>query len=370
MDNQRIEKHLQSWPAGDREAFKRALVPADFDPDIDVEAIKAQPDGRAAHLRPATLIKMVECYSYWLRFLATRGELEVEAQPGVRVTPPRLGAYCKELRRVSQVTRSIYVKGLTATLTIIDPAGDHRLVQRLARLLRRTAKPCRDQRHLLVPPSDMFYAGIRRMDRALPDAQTDVDPAAEFEGGLMMAVMVCKALRRKNFAGMMIGRNITRNVLDVYEVKFDPSETKAHRRISAKLSAKLTPYLDLWFDKVRPVLLSGRSSTAMWITTSGTDMSARRFYKWFCRVTKQELDVRINPHLTRKIVATGVAIAAPELVRMTASLLDQSSDQSKAYNLADQLSASEAYLAMLEARRKEALENIPKPPVPRKRRDR
>ena len=87
-------------------------------------------------------------------------------------------------------------------------------------------------------------------------------------------------------------------------------------------------------------------------------MSPETFYVCFCKVTKKELGRRINPHLTRKIVATGIAIARPELVRMVGSLLDQTTDQSAAYNLADQLSASRTYLDLLEMRRQQALKNL------------
>jgi integrase/recombinase XerD len=174
-----------------------------------------------------------------------------------------------------------------------------------------------------------------------------------------LSAIVCKALRRRNFATMLVDKNIKRNVLDIYEVRFEPMETKARRRILAALSRKLTPFFDRWFSVIRPVLLDGRDSDAMWISIAGTDMSHWTFYKRFCKATLEELNVRINPHMTRKIVATGVAIASPELVGMVGSLLDQSSDQSAAHDLADQLSASRSYLGLLETRRRQALKSLP-----------
>jgi hypothetical protein len=236
------------------------------------------------------------------------------------------------------------------------------------RRLVRTAKPSRDQNHLLVSPSDMFYAGIRLMERVSSMADTNLSSAVKYRDGLMMSAIVCKALRKRNFASMLLEQNITRNAMDVYEVQFRPFETKSRRRIRAELSGKLTPYIDHWLSKIRPFLLKGLSSDAMWITMAGTDMSPETFYVCFCKVTKKELGRRINPHLTRKIVATGVAIARPELVRMVGSLLDQSTDQSAAYNLADQLSASRAYLGLLEQRRQQALKSLPSSTDGRRRR--
>ena len=251
-------------------------------------------------------------------------------------------------------------------LAVIDPSGDRERLGRVVRHLKRAAKPSRDQNHLLVSPSDMFYAGIRRMDRALPLAETDVRHAAKYRDGLMMSAIVCKALRRRNFAGMLIGTNITRNVMDVYQVRFRPVETKSRRPIQAELSRKLTSYFDRWLTTIRPLLLNGRSSDAMWVTMAGADLSPETFHNRLCNATEQELGKRINPHLTRKRVCTGVAIARPELVKMVGSLLDQTTDQSAAYNLADQLSASRAYLDLLEERRQQALKNVDGPTLRRR----
>ncbi|MEQ1696700.1 MAG: hypothetical protein ABL901_12740 [Hyphomicrobiaceae bacterium] len=243
-------------------------------------------------------------------------------------------------------------------LRVIAPKANQDYLIRLLRLLKRTAKPSRDQRHLLVAPSDMFYAGIDRMQRVMVDAETSFVSAMVYSGGLMMSAIICKALRKRNFVGILQRRNITRNVMDVYEIRFSAVETKARRRIQAELSAMLTPFIDHWFNKIRPMLLPGRESDAMWITSTGSDMTASTFYKRFCKATEYELGVRINPHLPRKINATGVAIASPEDMRMVASLLDQSSDQMEAYNLADDLSASQTHLGFLDERRQQAIARI------------
>lgn len=104
------------------------------------------------------------------------------------------------------------------------------------------------------------------------------------------------------------------------------------------------------------MMLNGRKSDALWVTIKGTDMSGETFHSRFCKATEGELNQRINPHAVRKIVATGVAVARPELVKMVGSLLDHSSEVSAAaYNLASQLSASERYLGLLERRRSQAL---------------
>lgn len=366
-----LDKLLNEWPADDRRAMELALGlqnstsadDNDYLSEDDVELIC--PDGLAAHWSPATRLNNAGAYTYWIRYLIAGGELDPQMTPGARATSRRLSGYLKHLDRVSSKSRAMYVSGLHDTLKVIDPGHKHRRVARLARRLHRVAKPSRNQRDRLVPPSDMFYAGIDQMIKAGPEAETDVAAAHAYAGGLVMAVIACKALRLRNVSRMLIDHNIQRNAMDAYEVKFQRIETKARRRIQAELSRKLTPFIDRWFAKVRPVLLQGRTSNSMWITKVGTDMSPRTFYSWFCAVTKKEFGFPINPHLTRKIVATGVAIASPEQVRMVGALLDHSSDQSESYNLADDLSASERYLKILDERRRQALQGVRKP---RKRR--
>jgi hypothetical protein len=79
-------------------------------------------------------------------------------------------------------------------------------------------------------------------------------------------------------------------------------------------------------------------------------------YARFCKATREELGVRINPHLVRDIVATGIAVEMPEAVGITPAILDHRSDQTarQHYNLADQLSASARYIAKVEIRRRSA----------------
>lgn len=352
----RIGPWLSEWPADDRRAMERAFEASDGCDFVDSDDCIDR--SLAVHWSEDHRFNNVAYYTYWIRFLRRTGELDVNELPHERATRARLNAYARELQKVSPFTRLTYIRGIRNVLRVIAPNAKLEYLIRLLRVLKRSAEPSRDQRHLLVPPSDMFYAGIALMRRVMIAAETDIASAMKYSDGLMMAAIVCKALRKRNFVSMLHGRNIRRNVMDVYEVHFSAAETKARRRIQAELSAKLTPYIDKWFGKIRPMLLRGRDSDAMWITSTGSDMTAATFYKRFCKATTEELGERINPHLPRKMVATGVAIASPQDVHMAGSLLDQSSDQSDAYNLADQLSASQDYLRCLEQRRREAISRV------------
>ena len=86
-------------------------------------------------------------------------------------------------------------------------------------------------------------------------------------------------------------------------------------------------------------------------------MGRAAVYDRVCRATKEAFGKPINPHAFRDIVATGIAVATPEDIRMTPFLLDHRSDRTVQghYNLADSLSASDRYLDRLEERRQAAL---------------
>lgn len=349
MTRHRSSLRFEDWPEVDRIGVEAAFK----------TGIGLDDDGPLAHLSAATREFNQLGYGYWLHYIATHEALVLHESPGARATPARVCNYLySHCQGLSSTTLYARIRSLGRILGAIDPNADLRIVKQSCRLLARRAKPSRDQRAQLVAPSDLFYSGIRRMKRHAKGAASDASEALKFEDGLMMAMLAAKALRRGNFVAMTLGRNLTRARSGCYEVKFEPVETKARNRISAAMPILLTPYLDYWLDKARPTLLQARGSDAMWINANGAAMTPNRFYQRFCAATMNELGRRINPHLVRKIVATGVAIAAPELVRMTPSLLDQSSDQSAVYNLADQLSASDAYLKVLSERRRLALHQM------------
>ena len=166
----------------------------------------------------------------------------------------------------------------------------------------------------------------------------------------MMAMLAAKPVRRKNLFATRIGVHLRKLSAGLYEWRFEAHETKTKERICALLPASLTPYLDFWLTTARPLLLGSGQADALWLTTKGGAMAADTGYSRFCRATHEELGVRINPHLVRNIVATGVAIAMPEDVGITPMLLDHRSDQisQQYYNLADQLSASARYVILLD----------------------
>jgi hypothetical protein len=80
-------------------------------------------------------------------------------------------------------------------------------------------------------------------------------------------------------------------------------------------------------------------------------------YYRFRQATKEETGKRINLHLCRKIIATGIAISAPEMIELAPGALDHTSRRhtQDAYDLADDLAASRAVNSIVGCRRQEAI---------------
>jgi integrase len=202
-------------------------------------------------------------------------------------------------------------------------------------------------------------AGIKRMKRFKALAASDPVAGVNYGDGLMMSMEAIKALRLCNLSGMLVDHNIALNQLDEYELQYEPHVTKTRARIRAPLPDELAPWIKRWLEVVRPSLLrvKGREGRAMWITSKGTDMAEITLYYRFCKATKQETGKRINPHLCRKIIVTGIAIGAPEMIELAPEALDHTSRRhtKDAYDLADDLAASRVVNQIVGRRRLEAI---------------
>ncbi len=308
-------------------------------------------DGLATHWASVTRTGVIKAYGHWLAFLIRTGQLTETSSPAARVNSKSLADYVRHLEsRLAPFTVVTRIRGLAEALRVMSAMDAHHLARRVHQNLRRRAKPSRDRRESLVAPSQLYWAGIDRMERHRSMSIKDPSAAIMFSDGLMMAMLAAKPVRRRNFFRTRIGVHLRKSSNGIYEWKFEAHETKTREPICAALPHTLTPYLDFWIETVRPVLLGNRQGHALWLTTTGSNMAIDTGYGRFCRATHEELGVRVNPHMVRSIVATGVAIEMPDAVGITPMLLDHRSDQisRQYYNLADQLSASARYLEQLE----------------------
>ena len=352
MNKRKLSLKLHEWPVDDRRALGAAFSKgADLFDDA----------GLAVSWRPDTRRKVMKSYGAFLHCLARHNTLELREAPRERITRANILLFVGDLRRrsVASTTVATMVRDLREAIRVMCPGAPCVDLILASRTLDRRAVSSRDQRDLLVAPSTLFYAGIKRMKRFKAAAASDPIAGVKYGDGLMMTMEAIKALRLRNLWGMLVEYNIIENQLDEYELRYEPHETKTSARIRAPLPDTLEPWITHWLNEVRPMLLRvcNRKSQAMWITSRGQDMASITLYYRFCKATKEETNKRINPHLCRKIIVTGIAIGAPELIELAPGALDHTSRRhtKQAYDLADDLAASSVVKDIVSRRRLTAI---------------
>jgi integrase/recombinase XerD len=143
---------------------------------------------------------------------------------------------------------------------------------------------------------------------------------------------------------MRVGRHIAK-VDGVYVCSFGADETKNRRELVEPLPVVLTSYIDHYLAAVRPALLRGHASDAFWVSTYRGPLSEQSIYTKVCAATEEELGVRLNPHLFRDALATGIATDDPEHIRMASRLLGHADPRTteRHYIHAQALRASRRY---------------------------
>lgn len=352
MNKRKLSLKLHEWPAEDRRALEAA-----FSKGADV----FDDAGLAVNWRPATRRKVIKSYGAFLHCLARHDALDREVAPFERISRTNILMFVRDLRLrpVASKTVATMFRDMCEAMRVMCPGAPCEDLILASRTLERRAVPSRDQRDLLVAPSTLFYAGIKRMKRFKVAAASDPIASVKYGDGLMMSMEALKALRLRNLSGMLVDHHIVVNQLDEFELRYAAHETKTKAGIRAPLPDTLASWIAHWLQAVRPNLLRirARKSHAMWITSKGTDMAPITLYSRFCKATEEETGKRINPHLCRKIIVTGIAIGAPELIELAPGALDHTSRRhtEESYDLADDLAASRIVNDIVRRRRSAAI---------------
>ncbi len=323
---------VEEWPCPDREAWNNAIRAGDL----------LDGSGAAAHWREDTRKKVQSSYGRYLTFLKRKGALNSATGPETRVTPDLLRAYIEELREtVSPVTLAGRITDLSEALRVMVPDHHFPFLRRAQLALAARAKAIRNKRQRILPPADLFDLGIRLMSEAERNpCPRPVWRACRYRDGLMIAMLAARALRRRNFAGIILGKHL-RKVDNRYVFMFDGSETKNHRPIEMSLPSPLTGYIDRYLEHYRPILLGAAQSDHLWISSMARPMAHGAIYDKVREVTERELGRPVNLHLFRDCQATALAIEDPEHVRIAAAILGHTNLRTteKYYNQARMLEA-------------------------------
>lgn len=335
---------LDQWPIADRQTWQTGIADGSLLTDA----------GPGADWRKGTHDRVVQSYGRFLGYLEYHGILDHDETPADRVFRDRVIDYGEQLmKQCAPVTVHGYVLNLERALSVMAPDEDWRWLASLAARLNARARPTRDKRRKVVPAEELDDLGHRLMDSALIlEGLKPARRAVRLRDGLIISLLIARPLRLRSFTGLEIGRHIIR-VEDGYRIVLAPEDTKNRRHYEAPVPEWLVPYMNIYLEQLRPVLLGERCSDRLWITVTGADISDSCLNHRLCKVTKRELGRPINPHLFRDCAVTSRAIDDPDNVRAMQPVLGHGSMRTSEmhYNQAKDIEASRQLQANIVTRR-------------------
>ncbi len=351
-DPERRNLPVEEWPCADAEPWRAAGAPGSL---LDEEA------GARVGYRPASNEIARKGYGRWLGHLAVNDSEALALPARERITAKRVKAYVARLdaQGLSTTTILTLLQGLVAVAKVVAPGCDVGVVNRVAARVRARRKPARDKtcRHL---SDELVDLGFQLMDHAA-DRQRGFEAAIQFRDGLLISFLALVPLRRRNLAGLVLGRSLMRHG-QRYVVTFAESETKTGAPLELLWPKQLAEPLDRYLKKWRPILVrrTGRwtrdAAGALWISKDGSPMTEIAIYDRICARTREAFGEAINPHRFRHTAATTQAIADPAHVRSAAALLGHRTfaTTERYYNQAGAHVAQRSFLEVIEELREKA----------------
>ena len=333
---------LERWPEADRASWQRNTTPGDpFD------------DPRhGASLRPASLAKISKGYGRWLDFLDSQGWLDPEVAALQRVTRRRLRAYVRALKAAGNADYTIIgrIAELTMAMRILTPGADVGWIRRPYGITIYAMLP-KNKRPMVVPDARVLFRWGRKMMDAQLAAGARGNPVA-FRDGLLIAMLAARGRRLRSMAELRTQCELIRQQL-TYRIELGPDQTKTHVRDRFDLAEALTSYVRHYLTKVRPALLAGRESCALWIGARGAPLTAKGIQACILRLSRVRFRVAFGPHRFRHAIATSSALRDPGSPGLAAGVLGGSRQViEQHYNRAGQIHAARKYAQMVEQRRR------------------
>jgi len=216
------------------------------------------------------------------------------------------------------------IRGLAEALRVMAPGVDFPDVKRARYRLKATAVATRDKRSKIVSSGRLVQLGLKLINEAETGTfHREAGRACTYRDGLMILLLACRPLRRANFAIMQFGEHLTK-INDAYQLAYDATETKGQRHYASIVSRDITPFVDRYLERYRPILLKSLQSDRVWIAMGGHEMVEGSLYQIITKRTKDEFGWSLCPHLFRDCAVTSLGAENPELVWVGVSLLQHS----------------------------------------------
>jgi hypothetical protein len=204
--------------------------------------------------------------------------LEMNAAAAAQVTPANVEEYMADLanRKVSSVTAWNCIYKLRRAAQLLSPKADFDWLAEIEKDLALVMEP-RSKFDRLVFTEQLVEAGLTLMTEAKNYTKGKFIRARGIRNGLIIALLALCPIRRKNFATLETGKTI-RQVKGRWWITLSSADTKMGSPEERPIADWMNPYIELYLNEARPVLLkpSGLSTDALWISSNtGEPMSAR-----------------------------------------------------------------------------------------------
>jgi integrase len=338
----------RDWPESDRAAWHAALRPGDPLDDL----------GPLAGRDVERISKFCAAYGRWLGFLSESG-IDWRVASGLDfLVRENVGPFVTRLNAaLAPCTVRAYLTELSTVAMAMAPDRTFDALNAAVRHIWRTAKPVAEKRSRIVASHDLYDLGFDLMHGAVKRT-TPLKAANAFRDGLMIALLAARPVRRRNLASIEVDRQLTRQG-DLYWLTFPTEEIKTRRALEFPLPRALTGPMEQYLTCYRPFLAArtGRwnsdAGKALWVSSDGSPLSARRMHRRIGQRTQERFGRPINPHLFRDCAATSIAIEDPEHVRIVVPILGHSTIRTSeaSYNQATAIEAARRYQSVIAAYR-------------------
>jgi len=298
------------WPIQDQAAWERAIVKGGL---LDGQ-------GPAAHWAEATKATNIHSYGRWLAFVAEDSPNLLEDDIAVRSRKDVVQRYVTHLQATTASTSvASSINGLVGMLRVMALDHDWDWLMRVRNKLKCIARPIKDKR-LRVQQTDEILLPCLDALKELSNAPRVRKNLVSYRNALMLGILACCPIRRKNFAALNIGSDFIRH--DRYwRLSIAAERVKNNERIELEVQQRLTQYVDFYLSEIRPQFLHTYTGARLWLNWYGAPMSGHSTYLRMIKFTQKLLGLPLPPHLLRNCAADTLTDHSPEAAFAAPGLL-------------------------------------------------
>jgi len=352
---------IEDWPLLHRRAWEAAFVTGGL-----FDAPGAATCWRAASARKTRL-----GYSAWLHWRLNQTDADAArikaSRPEDLISREAVLAYAEQLASLN-ASMTVYnrLQELYDASRVMAPGCDWTWLKMAQRNLRARAKPENDKLDRLRSADTLEALGLSLMAEAETaayswdgrngPAMTLLQRALAFRDGLMIALLIRRPFRTKNYLALEIGKTLVVEG-DAASFAFPASQMKGKRPMDVAFPKPLISALERYLDHYRPILLSqsgeakGLITNALWISRDGTKLVEVSLHKAIRRRTREAFGAAIPPHWFRDAAVTFLVRDAPASARLSGSILGHSSPEiaNRHYNQALMIDSARRHASLIES---------------------